>query len=342
LNARPTELPTGASASPAATPLLEVTNLSVRFSSPAGEVHAVEDVSISIGRGESVGIVGESGSGKTVTCMSMMWLLPSPPARYLGGRIVFDGEELKRSDERRMRKVRGNGIGMVFQNARLSFDPAYRLGSQVAEVLRVHHGAAWRDVKARVVETLRYCNIADPEGTLRQFPHEVSGGVAQRVSIALALLIRPQLLIADEPTTALDLLSQLEVLSLLERVRKETSSSLVLVSHDLNVVRRIADRVIIMYGGRIVEEGPADGIFNDPKHPYTQGLLASAGQHREGGRLYELPGQPPDLAALPDGCAFRPRCALAFDRCHAMPPLYPVAPGHAGRCFLLDRGNAHG
>jgi oligopeptide/dipeptide ABC transporter ATP-binding protein len=274
--------------------------------------------------------------------MSMMWLLPSPPARYLGGRVVFDGEELKRTDERRMRSIRGSGIGMVFQNARLSFDPAYRLGSQIAEVLRVHHGSSWSEVEADVVATLRYCNIADPEATLRQFPHEVSGGVAQRVSIALALLIRPRLLIADEPTTALDLLSQLEVLSLLGRVRKETSSSLVLVSHDLNVVRRIADRVIIMYAGRIVEEGPTAEIFNRPKHPYTQGLLASAGQRTERGRLYELPGQPPDLAALPEGCSFRARCPHAFDRCLEMPPLYPSSPGHSGRCFLLDPGDARG
>ena len=322
-------------------PLLDVSHLTVRFSSPAGEVRAVEDVSIAIGRNEAVGIVGESGSGKTVTCMSMMWLLPSPPARYVSGRIIFDGHELLRKDERRMRGVRGAGIGMVFQNARLSFNPAYRLGKQIAEALRVHHGSRWRDVESHVAKTLGYCNIANPEETLRLFPHEVSGGVAQRVSIALALLIRPRLLIADEPTTALDLLSQLEVLSLLERVRKELNSSLVLVSHDLNVVRRIADRVIIMYAGRIVEEGPAAEIFTDPKHPYTQGLLASAAQRTEGKRLYELPGQPPDLAALPPGCSFRPRCARAFDRCGEMPSLYPVSPRRVSRCFLFDseRGN---
>jgi len=317
-------------------PLLEMSGLTVRFSSPAGEVHAVEDVSISIARNEAVGIVGESGSGKTVTCMSMMWLLPSPPARYVSGRINFDGEALPRTDERRIRRVRGAGIGMVFQNARLSFDPAYRLGSQIAEALRVHGAGRWGDVEGRVLETLRYCNIADPESVLRQFPHEVSGGVAQRVSIALALLIRPKLLIADEPTTALDLLSQLEVLSLLERVRREMSSSLVLVSHDLNVVRRIADRVIIMYAGRVVEEGPVEDIFAHPQHPYTQGLLASAAQRTERGRLYELPGQPPDLAALPPGCSFRPRCARAFARCNHMPPLYATAPGRHCRCFLLD------
>ena len=338
MNARPIELAAGEKASAPATALLEVANLTVRFASPAGEVHAVEDVSLSIARGELVGIVGESGSGKTVTCMSMMWLLPSPPARYVSGQIIFDGELLNRSDERRMRSLRGSSIGMIFQNARMSFDPAFRLGSQIAEVLRAHRHGNWRDVEARVVETLRYCNIADPEGALRQFPHEVSGGVAQRMSIALALLVRPRLLIADEPTTALDLVSQLEVLSLLQRVRKETNSSLVLVSHDLNVVRRIADRVIIMYAGRIVEEGPAAEIFNQPKHPYTKGLLASAGQRIEGGRLYELPGQPPDLAALPQGCSFGARCSHRFERCGEMPQLYPTSPGHTGRCFLLDPG----
>lgn len=342
MSARPSAAAPGEPAGTAAAPLLDISNLTVRFSSPTGEVHAVEDVSISIGRNEAVGIVGESGSGKTVTCMSMMWLLPSPPARYVNGRITFDGRELPRNNEKQMRGVRGAGIGMVFQNARLSFNPAYRLGSQIAEVLRVHHGRAWRDVETDVIEMLRYCNIADPRGTLKQFPHEVSGGVAQRVSIALALLIRPKLLIADEPTTSLDLLSQLEVLSLLERVRKETSSSLVLVSHDLNVVRRIADRVIIMYAGRIVEDGPAADIFADPRHPYTQGLLASAAQRKEGERLYELPGQPPDLASLAPGCSFRPRCSHAFDRCGAMPPLYEVSSHRRARCFLLDREDGNG
>ncbi len=343
MSARPQVMTSDAPAGPGARrPLLEVSNLTVRFSSPAGDVHAVEDVSITIGQGESVGIVGESGSGKTVTCMSMMWLLPSPPAQYLSGTIAFNGVVLRRDHERQMRRVRGSGIGMVFQNARLSFDPAYRLGTQIAEVLRAHHGGKWREFEPRVIETLRYCNIADPEATLRHFPHEVSGGVAQRVSIALALLIRPQLLIADEPTTALDLISQIEVLSLLERVRKETNSALVLVSHDLNVVRRIADRVIIMYAGRIVEAGSAAEIFSAPKHPYTIGLLASAGQRRIGGRLYELPGQPPDLAALPPGCSFRPRCAQAFERCGTLPPLYLISPGHTSRCFLLDPADRHG
>ena len=272
----------------------------------------------------------------------MTWLLPSPPARYLSGRVIFNGEELKRTDERRLRDVRGRGIGMVFQNARLSFNPAYRLGSQIAEAMRVHHGGSWQELEPRVIETLRYCNIVDPQSVLRHFPHEVSGGVAQRVSVALALLIQPQLLIADEPTTALDLLSQIEVLSLLERVRRETNTALVLVSHDLNVVRRIADYVIIMYAGRIVEEGPAGEIFLAPRHPYTIGLLASAGQREEGGRLYELPGQPPDLAALPPGCSFRPRCPRAFERCGRLPPLYDISARHSARCFLLDAGAARG
>ena len=320
-------------------PLLQVANLTVRFGSPAGEVHAVEDVSISVGGGEAVGIIGESGSGKTVACMSMTWLLPSPPARYLSGRIIFKGEELRRGNEAQLRKVRGRGIGMIFQNARMSFNPAYRLGRQIEEVLRVQFGTGGRGMLSEVVKTLRYCNIAEPEAVLGKFPHEVSGGVAQRISIALALLSRPDLLIADEPTTALDLLSQIEVLSLLERLREETALSLVLVSHDLGVVRRIADRVIIMYAGRIVEDGPARAIFAAPRHPYTQGLLASALQRGDGGHLYEVPGTPPDLAALPPGCSFRPRCPFAFDRCVTMPELAPAGAAHQARCHLPERAS---
>ncbi len=322
-------------------PLLEVVNLTVRFGSPVGEVHAVEGVSISVGAGETVGIIGESGSGKTVACMSMTWLLPSPPARYLSGRITFKGEELRRNDEAQLRKVRGSGVGMIFQNARLSFNPAYRLGRQIEEVLRVQLGRSARAMLPEMVQTLRYCNIAEPEAVLGKFPHEVSGGVAQRVSIALALLSRPDLLIADEPTTALDLLSQIEVLSLLARLRDESGLSLVLVSHDLGVVRRIADRVIIMYAGRVVEEGPASAIFAAPRHPYTQGLLASALQQGDGERLYEVPGTPPDLASLPPGCSFRPRCPFAFDRCVTMPELAPAGATHQARCHLLERATEH-
>ena len=322
--------------------VLEVANLTVRFASPAGEVRAVEDVSITIEPRESVGIVGESGSGKTVVCMSMAWLLPSPPARYVSGRITFKGEALRRRDEAQMRRVRGRGIGIIFQNARLSFNPSYRLGAQIAEVLRVHFRIPWRELLPQVIETLRFCNIDDAEGILRKYPHEVSGGVAQRVSIALAMLTRPDVLIADEPTTSLDLLSQIEVLTLLERLRAETGLALVLVSHDLSVVRRMADRVVIMYAGRIVEQGPAREIFDAPRHPYTRGLLASALQRTEGERLYELAGAPPDLAILPPGCSFRPRCAAAFDRCGAMPALLPAGLGHAARCHLIDRAAADG
>lgn len=317
--------------------VLDVANLTVRFASPAGEVHAVEDVSITIRARESVAIVGESGSGKTVTCMSMAWLLPSPPARYISGRIAFRGEELRRRDGAQLRRVRGRGIGIIFQNSRMTFDPSYRLGAQIAETLRMHFRTPWREQLPRVVETLRFCNIVDAEAVLHKFPHEVSGGVAQRVSIALALLIRPDLLIADEPTTSLDLLSQIEVLALLERLRTETGLALVLVSHDLTVVRRIADRVIIMYAGRVVEQGPARQIFEAPRHPYTQGLLASALQHKQGERLYELAGAPPDLAALPPGCSFRRRCALAFDRCGTMPTLRRVDHEHDVRCHLEER-----
>jgi len=322
-----------------AAPLLEVEGLTVRFGSPDGEVRAVEDVSFSVGRGESIGIVGESGSGKTVTCMSLTWLLPSPPARYVAGRITYDSHELRRDDPAALRSVRGSQIAMVFQNARAALDPSYRIGRQLFEVLKAHgrrEDAATRDF---VIETLRSCNIVDPATVLERYPHEVSGGIAQRVTIALALITRPSVIIADEPTTALDLLSQLEVLRLLERIRAELQCSIILVSHDLAVVRRIADRVLIMYAGRIVERGPTESIFRDPRHPYTRALLASSQQRMTGGRLYELDGQPPDLANLPAGCSFSPRCPSAFERCHVEAPgPVPFADGRDARCFLVEVG----
>jgi len=322
---------------PAETPLLEVSGLTVRFGSPDGEVHAVEDVSFTLGRGESIGIVGESGSGKTVTCTSLTWLLPSPPARYVNGRIRYDTRELRRDDEGTLRAVRGSRIAMVFQNARAALDPSYRIGQQLHEILAAHGQPRSAATRRIVVETLRSCNIADPDALLERYPHELSGGVAQRVTIAMALIVKPDVIIADEPTTALDLLSQLEVLRLLERIRVDIGCSIVLVSHDLAVVRRIADRVLIMYAGRIVERGSTEALFSDPRHPYTRALLASSQQRLQGGQLYELAGQPPDLAHLPAGCSFSPRCPNAFDRCHVEDPR-PIGFGvdREARCFLLE------
>ncbi len=328
----------GRPAGDATAQLLEVSHLTVRFSSPSGEVRAVEDVSFSIRKGESIGIVGESGSGKTVTCLSLTWLLPSPPARYVSGKIVFDGTELSRRNESLVRKVRGRRIAMIFQNSRSTFDPSYRIGSQFAEVLRIHRGLSWREARPHVIKTIRSCNVLDPEGVLDRFPHQVSGGVAQRAAIALALLVSPDILIADEPTTALDLLTQLEVLMLLERVRAETGASIIVVSHDLSVVKRIADRILIMYAGRIVEDGPCADLFARPQHPYTQALLSSAEQQMEAGRLLELPGQPPDLSRLPRGCSFNPRCRHAFDRCYTeVPELYSTGAATRSRCFLSEK-----
>jgi len=320
--------------------LLDVAGLTVRFPSPDGEVHAVEDVSFQVRRGESIGIVGESGSGKTVTCMSLTWLLPSPPTRYVTGRIRFDGKDLRRGDERSLRAVRGRRVAVIFQNARAALDPSYRIGSQIAEMLALQQRLRWADARPRVIDTLRRCNIADAEGVLERYPHQVSGGVAQRVAIAMALLARPDLVIADEPTTALDLLSQLEVLMLLEQIRDEVGCSIILVSHDLAVVRRIADQVLIMYGGRIVERGSTEEIFRDPRHPYTRALLASSEQRMQGDRLYELPGHTPDLAHLPPGCAFAARCAFAFDRCRTeLPDEFAITPGRSARCFLSEAGH---
>jgi oligopeptide/dipeptide ABC transporter ATP-binding protein len=320
--------------------LLDVSGLTVRFASPDGEIRAVEDVSFDIRRGESLGVVGESGSGKTVTCMSLTWLLPSPPARYVAGRITYDGRDLRRGDERALRSVRGSQIAMVFQNARAALDPAYRIGDQLHEVLAAHGRPRGPETRASIIDTLQSCNIGDPAAVLDRYPHQVSGGVAQRVTIAMALVVKPDILIADEPTTALDLLSQLEVLRLLERIRGEIGCSIVLVSHDLGIVRRIADRVLIMYAGRIVERGPTEAIFSDPHHPYTRALLASSQQRLQGGHLYELPGQPPDLAHLPLGCSFSPRCPNAFDRCHIEGPRPVVfAEDRDASCFLVEPAN---
>jgi len=317
-------------------PLLDVSGLTIRFASPDGEVRAVEDVSFQIARGESLGIVGESGSGKTVTCMSLTWLLPSPPARYVAGRVRFDGRELRRDDGPMLQSVRGSRIAMVFQNARAALDPVYRIGDQLHEVLAAHGQPRNAATRSLIVETLRHCNINNPDAILDRYPHEVSGGVAQRVTIAMALVVRPDIVIADEPTTALDLLSQLEVLRLLERIRAEIGCSIVLVSHDLGVVRRIADRVLIMYAGRIVEQGATAAIFADPRHPYTQALLASSQQRLQGGHLYELAGQPPDLAHLPAGCSFHPRCPSAFERCRAeIPQPVSFGEGRQASCFLV-------
>jgi peptide/nickel transport system ATP-binding protein len=322
-----------------ATPLLEVSDLRVSFTTEDGVVQAVDGVSFSVGRGEVVAIVGESGSGKSVTAMTLMGLTRGPNARFEGS-ATFDGIELVTASNAELRKVRGAGIAMVFQDPMSSLDPVYRVGAQIVEQIRVHDGQISK-AKAldRAVELMERVGVPRAAERLRSYPHEFSGGMRQRVMIAMALSCSPTLLIADEPTTALDVTIQAQILNELRQLRQETNAGIILVTHDLGVVADIADRVIVMYAGRVVEQGTLDEIFYDPQHPYTWGLLGSITRidSDRAQRLPAIPGMPPSLMSPPRGCHFRPRCPHAFDRCTEVPPLIarvPERPAQLDRCFL--------
>ena len=321
-----------------APPLLEVENLRTEFRTPDGVIQAVRGVSFQVARGETVGIVGESGSGKSVTALSLMRLIPSPPGRIVGGSVRLDGEDLLTRSERQMQAIRGGRMAMVFQDPFSSLNPTMTLGEQVAEPIRLHTGASRAEAKAQALRLLQAVRIPAPESRYRQYPHEISGGQRQRIGLAIAFACNPELLIADEPTTALDVTVQAQVLALMADMQKQTNAGVLLITHDLGIVAEVCDRVLVMYAGQIVESGTVTQIFHAPKHPYTQGLLASlpqiaAARHR---RLPSIPGQPPDLARLPPGCPF-------FDRCpKRMPELCPTRepapttpePGQTTRCFL--------
>jgi peptide/nickel transport system ATP-binding protein len=319
--------------------LLEVSDLKVSFSTEDGTVHAVDGVTFSIGRGEVVAIVGESGSGKSVTAMTLMGLTRGPDAQFEGS-ATFEGTELIRATDQQLQKIRGAGIAMVFQDPMSSLDPVYRIGAQIVEQIRVHdHQISKAQAYDRAVEMMERVGIPRAAERLRSYPHEFSGGMRQRVMIAMALSCSPSLLIADEPTTALDVTIQAQILDELRKLQSETQAGIILVTHDLGVVADIADRVIVMYAGRVVEQGTLDEIFYDPQHPYTWGLLGSI-MRIDADRSLRLPaisGQPPSLLAPPQGCHFRPRCPHAFDRCTEVPDLAarnPAAPRQLDRCFL--------
>jgi peptide/nickel transport system ATP-binding protein len=322
-----------------APPLLEVSDLKVSFETEDGTVQAVDGVSFSVAPGEIVAIVGESGSGKSVTAMTLMGLTRGPNARF-EGTATFAGTELVTASDAELRKVRGAGIAMVFQDPMSSLDPVYRIGSQIVEQIRVHD----RDISKaqamdRAVELMERVGIPRAGERLRSYPHEFSGGMRQRVMIAMALSCSPQLLIADEPTTALDVTIQAQILDELRQLRDETGAGVILVTHDLGVVADIADRVIVMYAGRVVEQGTLDDIFYDPQHPYTWGLLGSI-TRIDADRSLRLPaiaGLPPSLMHPPQGCHFRPRCPHAFAKCTEVPELInrvPEHPENVDRCFL--------
>jgi oligopeptide/dipeptide ABC transporter ATP-binding protein len=316
--------------------VLEVRSLTTVFDLPTGPAAAVDDVSFVVRRGETLGLVGESGSGKSVTALSIMRLV-QPPGRIAGGKIEFLGRNLLALSEREMRRVRGAGIGLVFQEPMTALNPVFTIGDQVAETLLVHGLVSRREARGRAVELLDAVSIPEPHKRVDDYPHQLSGGLRQRALIAMAIAARPALLIADEPTTALDVTIQAEILDLLRRMKATFELSLLLITHDLGVVAETADRVAVMYAGRIVEEGPVTQIFREPAHPYTQGLLASIPGGAPGSRLRAIEGTVPSLADLPPGCAFAPRCGERFGACDLEPPASTsIGPDHRVRCYLHD------
>jgi peptide/nickel transport system ATP-binding protein len=325
-------------------PLLRVQDLTTTFRLPGRSVKAVDHVSLQLRRGETLGLVGESGSGKSMTALSILRLV-QPPGETHGGPIAFNGRsDLLELPEREMRKIRGAEIGFIFQEPMTALNPVFTIGDQIAEALLVHGRASRREARGAAIDLLKAVKISDPERRLRDYPHQLSGGMRQRVLIAIALACRPLLLIADEPTTALDVTIQAEILDLLEEMKETFHLALLLITHDLGVVAGHADRVAVMYAGRIVEEGPMREIFHSPKHPYTQGLLASIPGAAPGQRLRAIEGTVPNLASLPSGCAFEPRCPSRFDRCSSAPcDSYDMGGGRAVRCYLYDSasGRSH-
>jgi oligopeptide transport system ATP-binding protein len=318
-------------------PLLSVRNLTTHFRTERGKVAAVQDLSFDVAAGETLAIVGESGSGKSVTALSIMRLIPSPPGEIESGEIHFAGQDLLKLSDAQMRDVRGNQIAMIFQEPMSSLNPALTVGFQIAEPMNVHRRTPWSAALDKAVELIARVRMPDAESRRHAYPHQFSGGMRQRAMIAMALACEPQLIIADEPTTALDVTVQAQILDLLKELAGRAHSALILITHDLGVVARYADRVAVMYAGRIVESAPARALYAQPKHPYTLGLLQSA-PRLDGDtskRLIPIEGQPPDLAALPPGCSFAPRCRFVTGRCRSeRPALQEVGERHQKACFV--------
>jgi peptide/nickel transport system ATP-binding protein len=321
--------------------LLTVEHLTTVFDIDRGAVPAVNDISFDIRAGETLGLVGESGSGKSVTALSIMRLVQAP-GRIARGHIRFKGRDLLTLDEREMRAVRGAEISLIFQEPMTALNPVFTVGDQIGETLLVHGRASRREAKGAAIELMRAVHIPDAASRVNDYPHQLSGGLRQRVMIAIALACRPALVIADEPTTALDVTIQAQILDLLREMKAKFDLSLLLITHDLGVIAETADRVAVMYAGRIVETGPVRAIFRNPSHPYTRGLLASIPGGTAGSRLHAIEGSVPLLGALPAGCAFNPRCPDCFAPCTIAPPSdYIVGPEQAAKCYLLDPALTH-
>ena len=327
-------MPTGREAE---APLLDVRSLSTHFVSGPHVVRAVDDVSFSVRGHERLGVVGESGSGKSVTALSIMRLVDPPAGRIVGGQIIFEGEDLMTFSEVEMQAVRGGRIAMIFQDPMTALNPVFTVGEQLIETIRLHRGVGGREGREIALQSMRDVQIARPERRLDDYPHQFSGGMRQRLVIAIALSCEPRLLIADEPTTALDVTTQAQILELMLRLAEDRGTAVILISHDLGIVAGFCERVQEMYAGRIIEHGHADDLFERPLHPYTAGLIGSVSRldRPRTDRLYSIPGQPPSLVMLPSGCAFHPRCAYAVERCRVeAPPLRRVHDDHAAACHV--------
>jgi peptide/nickel transport system ATP-binding protein/oligopeptide transport system ATP-binding protein len=319
--------------------LLKVEDLKVYFRGNNAVSRAVDGINFEIYRGETVCLVGESGCGKTVTALSILGLVPSPPGEIAGGRIIFQGNDLLKLDQKGMQKVRGKQIAMIFQEPMTSLNPVFNIGYQIEESIRVHEKISKREAMERVIGLLRDVGIAFPEERIKDYPHQLSGGQRQRVMIAMALACNPKLLIADEPTTALDVTIQAQILKLFEEIQKRRNMSILYITHDLGTVARIANRVYVMYAGIIVEVANVLDIFRSPRHPYTKGLLASLpSRAKKGERLYSIPGSVPDPALKPSGCPFHPRCNISEASCKEnLPEMYQFGPGHIARCPVAHK-----
>ena len=316
-------------------PLLDVVDLKTHFHTDQGLVRAVDGVSFQVRQGRTLGIVGESGCGKSVASLSILRLIPSPPGRIEGGRILFKGRDLLRLSEGQMRKIRGNEISMVFQEPMTSLNPVFTCGDQIIEAIVLHQGLTKKEAKGRAVEMLRLVGIPSPEERVDEYPHQMSGGMRQRVMIAMALSCHPSLLIADEPTTALDVTIQAQILELLAKLGEDLSMSVIVITHDLGVIAEVAERVVVMYAGRVAEYADVYPLFNSPLHPYTVGLLQSMPRlGRRSERLKVIPGSVPNPLSFPPACRFHPRCPLAVDKCRTdEPDLAEISPGHYVRCW---------
>ena len=325
-------------------PLLSVRGLTTTFRTESGVFPAVEDLSFDVSPGEVLGIVGESGSGKSVTALSILGLLPDPPGRIASGSIRFDGREIVGLSKKALRSLRGPSIGMIFQEPMTSLNPVFRIGEQIVETIRAHETVSAAEARKRAVALLDRVGIAMAHRRLDDYPHQLSGGMRQRVMIAIALACSPRLLLADEPTTALDVTIQAQLLDLLRDIQRDTGMAVVIITHNMGVIAEFADRVLVMYAGRVAEQGSVDAVFSAPKHPYTLGLLGSTPSlDRDEVRLTTIPGVLPQLSDAMPGCRFAPRCARRTEQCGAAkPPLFDIAPGHSAACFHWNAPAAKG